>query len=392
MQVDPAKPSDDNSRVSSRPEPDAAPTDWPRSILVQGVGGIGGIVSGRLIQAGYNVLCVCGNQRIADALNAHGMRLKTFSGSTTVSLRRPALVSLPLTGDGSGETFDMIIVATPPAGLEKALQMSARALSPSGRVLCLQNGLPESRATQFIPHNQVLGCVLSWGASMPEPGCYEQTTQGGIQLGYPDRPLDALARSVGKVMEHVAPVRLQEDLQGVRWSKLAVSAAITTLGAVGGQRLGVLLRHRFVRRLAMEVFTEVLEVARQKGIQPAPLNGVFALEQFTVSQADRHARLGSPTLFMKHGFLLALGMKYRRMRSSMLYAMERGRTHGAEYLNGEVVAAGKLVGVNTPVNHALLAMINRIAQGEARPGVETLRSLYESLKPALILSQTQGDK
>lgn len=387
MQVDPVKPSNDNSLPSSDAAADVSPTHWPRSILVQGVGGIGGIVSGRLIQAGYNVLCVCGNQRIADALNAHGVRLKTFSGSSTVLLQRPALVSLPMSGEGDGETFDIIIVATPPAGLEKALQASAHALSQSGRVLCLQNGLPEGRATRFVPQDQVLGCVLSWGASMPEPGCYEQTSEGGIQLGYPHRPIDAQARSVAKVMEHIAPVRLQEDLQGVRWSKLAVSSAITTLGAVGGQRLGVLLRHRFVRRLAMEVFTEVLEVARHKGIHPAPLNGVFALEQFTLSRADRYARLGSPTLFMKHSFLLALGMKYRRMRSSMLYAMERGRTHGAEYLNGEVVAAGQAVGVDTPVNLALLTTVNRIAQGQASPGVETLRDLYESLKPALILSK-----
>lgn len=355
---------------------------WPQSILVQGVGGIGGMISGKLISAGYSVTCLCGNQRIADALNQNGIQMQTFQGSQQVKLPLPALVSLP-SRENCITHYDVIIVATPPAGLEKALEVSAPFLAKDGRVLCIQNGLPEPRALKYIPAHQLMGCVLSWGANMPSPGCYEQTSEGGIQLGYAVGPLDERAQDVARLLGHISPVQLKNELQGIRWSKLAISSAITSLGAIGGKRLGLLLRHRYVRRLAMEVFTEVLAVARKKGIKPAPLNGVFELERFTLSPNDRRATMGSPTLFMKHSLLLALGMKYRRMRSSMLYALERGRAPGAEYLNGEVVEAGKAVGVRTPVNEALLFTVNRIANGELHSGEDTLRHVYDSVRPLI---------
>ena len=56
----------------------------------------------------------------------------------------------------------------------------------------------------------------------------------------------------------------------------------------------------------------------------------------------------------------ALGLRYRRMRSSMAVAIERGRTPEIDYLNGEIVRAGRQAGVPTPLNETVVALMRRV--------------------------------
>lgn len=343
-------------------------------IFVQGVGGIGGVVATRLLAAGYDVLPITGNPAIAQVLNQSGFRLEGLSGSLNVPLRSPAQAQLaPDTAP-----CDLLLLATPPSRLEEALASSARFLAPHGFVVCFQNGLPEDRARRYVAPHRLLGAILSWGANMPRPGEYVETSRGSIQLGRYQGNLDESVKQVAQILRHVAPVTLVENLQGVRWSKLAINAAISTLGAVGGERLGQLLISLTVRRLFLEVVSEVVQVATRQQIQLERVNGTFDLTKLAVTPKERKSRLGTPSLVAKHAMLLAVGLHYRRMRSSMLYALERGRAPGAEYLNGEVVAQGQAVGVEAPINRALLETVQKIAAGEERSGLETLERLYQT--------------
>ena len=111
---------------------------------------------------------------------------------------------------------------------------------------------------------------------------------------------------------------------GARWSKLAINCAISSLGTVGGERLGVLMRHRFVRRLALEIMTETVLVARALGVRLEKVSGTLDLDWIALTDAER-VSAGSPGLVAKHALLLAVGARFRRLRSSMLAAIERGR-------------------------------------------------------------------
>ena len=46
-------------------------------ILIEGVGGVGGIVAARLTAAGYNPVLVTGNAEIAETINKNGISAKT---------------------------------------------------------------------------------------------------------------------------------------------------------------------------------------------------------------------------------------------------------------------------------------------------------------------------
>jgi 2-dehydropantoate 2-reductase len=215
-----------------------------------------------------------------------------------------------------------------------------------------------------------------WGASMTRPGVYERTSAGGFVVGRLDGRDDPRLALVSALLAPIGDVEITHNLLGARWSKLAINCAISSLGAIGGDRLGDLLRHRFVRRLGLEVMSEAVAVARRRGIRLEKVSGTLDLGWVALTPADVSGP-GSPSLLAKHALLLAVGAKYRRLRSSMLLAIERGREPAVDFLNGEVVSAGAALRVPTPINLRVQECIHAIARRERRPSLDLLRRLYD---------------
>jgi 2-dehydropantoate 2-reductase len=208
---------------------------------------------------------------------------------------------------------------------------------------------------------------------MVEPGVMQRTSRGGVTLG------GAGTESIAKLLEPASPVVVTDDLAGVRWSKLAINCVTTTFGAIGGAPLGKLLAHRPIRRLALEVFAEVAAVAQASGVKVQPVGGTLEIDKIAITDAERALTIGSPSLAYKHSVLMAVGFKYRRLRSSMLYAIERGRPPEIDFLNGEIVTRGAALGVPTPVNAALVAQVGAIVRKEARSEIPALRALHDEV-------------
>jgi 2-dehydropantoate 2-reductase len=339
-------------------------------VAVIGCGGIGGVVAANLTRAGVHVTPVVGNEAVARAVREDGLRVVELDGQEwSVPASRPPVLSLD---DGP---YDLAIVATQNPALEPALLAALPRIA--GPIVTCQNGLPERRALS-IAGERVVGCVVGWGASMIAPGVYKRTSRGSLQLGKasaagPD------AHDIARLLEAASPTVVVDDLDGVRWSKLAINCVTTTLGAIGGHPLGKLLSHRHVRRLALEIFAEVLAVSRAEGVKMQPVGGTLEIDKIAITDAERLLSIGSPRLAYKHSILLAVGLKYRRMRSSMLYALERGRPPEIDYLNGEIVGRGAVYGVPTPVNAALVAQVRAIERKQASSSVELLRALHDRI-------------
>jgi 2-dehydropantoate 2-reductase len=267
--------------------------------------------------------------------------------------------------------YDLCILATQPPNVEEAARTAATHLNDDAEVLVLQNGLCEQRVGAIVGDNRVIGAIVAWGASMSEPGRYERTASGGFQIGRLAGGIDDDLRRVAELLEAIGPVTLTENLRGARWSKLALNCAVSSLGTIAGERLGPLVRVRRYRRLALEAMTECVDVAKAEGVKLEKVAGTLDLEWIALSDADKTSR-GSASLTAKHALLLAVGLRYRRMRSSMLAAIERGRTPAIDFLNGEVVVRGKQHDVATPVNERIVAAVWDIASGRAKSSRETL--------------------
>jgi 2-dehydropantoate 2-reductase len=338
--------------------------------LVMGCGGIGGIVAAHLVEAGHDTIAFTTNAKIADATKANGFQLRGDGG--------PRIVAGCATTSPASGPFDFVFLATQPPEVENAARTALPLLAPNGAIVCFQNGLCEERVAKIAGVDKTIGAVVAWGGSMPEPGVYERTASGGFTVGRLDGKSDDRLDALAEALEPIGPVELTNNLAGKRWSKLAINCAITSLGAIGGDRLGALLQHRFVRRLALEIMTEAVRVAQHEGVKLEKVSGTFDLEWMALSDADRIAS-GSSSLVAKHALLMAVGLRYRRMRSSMLGAIERGRTPAVDYLNGEIVDRARHYGIAAPVNATVRELVWQLSRGEATPSMATLRGLSDGL-------------
>lgn len=350
----------------------SAPSSGPR-LLVVGCGGIGGIVAAHLFEQGHDVTALTTNPLIADAINGLGFRIRGDASPGTVrgrAVREIAKGSPP---------FDYILLATQPPQVEEAARDALPYLAPHGAMVCFQNGLCEERVAALAGPERTLGGIVAWGASMVEPGLYDRTSAGGFVLGRLDGAADGRLDELARVLEAVGPTTITSNLAGARWSKLAINCAISSLGTVGGDRLGALLRHRHVRRLTLEIMTEVVAVARALEVRLEKVSGTLDLEWIALTGAER-VSAGSPSLFAKHALLLAVGARYRRLRSSMLAAIERGRPPAVDFLNGEVITRGAALGIPTPINAAIRAQVLEIAAGKTTPSHELIRRFFDQTR------------
>ena len=353
-------------------------------VAVLGCGAVGGVIAACLTRAGNDVTAIVSNPRIETALLTEGFRLSELDGapvSIPVS-RRPVK-----TPREAGGVFDVVVTATPSTALEAALRELMPFLARDAIVVTCQNGLPEGRAVA-VAGDRVIGCVVGWGAAMSAPGIYRRTSSGRLQIGKAT-PACPPPDGVVKLLQAVSPVEVVADLSAVRWSKLAINCVTSPFGAIGGQPLGTLLKYASVRRLALEVFAEVAEVARREGVVMQPVAGTLNISRIAINDRERRARL-APTLILKHALLLAIGFKFRRMRSSMLYALERGRPIEIDYLNGEIVQRGERFGFPTPVNRAIVETVRQIQQRKKSSSPSALRALSRQLYFALVQGQLRG--
>jgi 2-dehydropantoate 2-reductase len=88
------------------------------------------------------------------------------------------------------------------------------------------------------------------------------------------------------------------------------------------------------------------------------------------------------SLATKHALMLAVGARYRRMRSSMLSALERGREPAVDFLNGEIVTRAARHGLAVPVNARARELVWAVSRGERVSSRALLRELWDTTRPA----------
>jgi hypothetical protein len=195
----------------------AEAAEGPARVLVVGVGSIGGVVLGGLLQQDPAVLSevvgLSSNADVRAAVAAGGLRVRSSLGEHG----GPARVVAELPADEP--PFDYVLLATQPPQVEAATREALPWLAPDGRMVVLQNGLCEERVAALLGPERVVGAVVTWGASHPAPGVYARTSAGGFVVGRLSGELDAAARrrrrrTPGIVAKIERPVALG-DLDGI---------------------------------------------------------------------------------------------------------------------------------------------------------------------------------
>ncbi len=340
--------------------------------LIVGLGALGGVVAHALCVAEHDVTVLVRRSDVARIITTSGLR-ELRSG--TVVKPEVASNSLDLTGH-----YDFVVLAMQPTDVEAAIQGLSGVLSNDSQVVCLQNGLCEERVAATIGAERVVGAVVTFGANSHGIGRCEHVPGGGIVFGRIDGSLDPKLTLLVDCLRDLGKVRTSQNLIGIRWSKLIVNCAISTLGTIGGDQLGALLNKAYARELAFEVMGEAVNVARASAIKLERLPGTLPLQWLAARRQDGAGLRAAAKSWAQHTAALGLGAKYRRLRSSMLRAIERGHMPAVDFLNGEIVTRGQRLGVKTPVNERARDLVWEISRGEQVASHATLRSFYDETR------------
>jgi 2-dehydropantoate 2-reductase len=306
-------------------------------MLVIGAGATGGHFGALAASGGADVTFVQRGPHGA-AMRDRGVMVR---GPGLQLAARPRVVARP--EDVRGDRFDVVLVAVKSADLRSVLPAAADCCSPGGAVVIGQNGVDaDSVAAQTVPAAQLVGAVLFISAWVSEPGIVQVNGKGQMILGAMSPQADPVARRLAAELAACGlPAAYTAQLASARWAKLVFNNAWNVLTCLTGLTVGAVARTPELRELAARAMTEVVGVARASGVELCD-----AMVDVCLRQGD----------------------EVGETRTSMLQDRLARRPLEVEALCGAIVKRGRRLGVATPVNDLLYALMLGVDQARVEPG------------------------
>jgi 2-dehydropantoate 2-reductase len=290
-------------------------------IAVMGAGAVGCYYGGRLAQAGHTVTLI-GRPRHVEAIAAAGLRLE--SGGAAVAIPIGATTEPAAVADA-----DLVLFCVKSGDTAETGRAMRRFLAPATAILCLQNGVDNADRLQAVLGRPVIPAAVYVATDMPGAGHVRHHGRGELVIG-PGPASEAIATAFSAA---AIPTAISANVIGVLWGKLIVNCAYNAISAVAGLPYGRLPLVAGVTDVQRDVVAECLAVAAGLGI--------------TVPGDILDTVLSLPPT-MPNQF------------SSTAQDLAQGKPTEIDHLNGYVVQAGARLGIATPVNRALLAMVKLI--------------------------------
>jgi 2-dehydropantoate 2-reductase len=338
-------------------------------IGIIGVGAIGGVVGGMLTKAGRDVTLVDQWPEHVEVMKTKGLRLSGTCGDHQVPVNALHIHELQTVE----QPFDAVFISVKSYDTEWATSLGLRYLTPDGCVVDFQNGMNDERVAAVAGRDRTLGCVITIGAGLVEAGHAMRTDRGsvGFKIGELNGKETDRANRLVEMLNDVAPAKLTTNLMGERWSKLAVNCMANPLAGLSGLGSADVRTRPEPSRIAVHIVAECVKVARKSGHEVEPIYGLDP--QRFVDAAEGQ---GTDALLadMAAGAAFLAGG-----RPSLLQDVLKGRRTEIEYLNGWVAGQGRKVGVPTPVNDAVVALVKSFGVGKLKPDPKNLAPLLKIL-------------
>jgi 2-dehydropantoate 2-reductase len=333
--------------------------------LVVGAGAIGGITAAFLKKNGIDVEIVCKYDDYAEKISHDGLNISGARGEFNVKIPAYAGIS-QIT-----EKKDIIILATKATDVMEVAPTLLPVLSSSGYVISLLNGLCEDDLATVFGRERIIGCVTGWGATMASRGDLIMTSTGDFIIGYPWKNEDRTLTELAKTLSYVVPVRTTDNITGHKYSKLIINSCITSLGAICGLYLGKMLKIRKVRNIFIEIIREAVAVAESINLRIEIFGGKLDFKKF-IEGDNKFSR------FRRHLLIMIIGYKYRKLKSSALQSLERGKPTEVDFLNGYIVKNARLNNINVDVNSVIVNMIHQIENKERKITIDNFNDPFFS--------------
>jgi 2-dehydropantoate 2-reductase len=307
---------------------------WPRVVVI-GAGAVGCYFGGRLVGAGCPVTFLGrpGPQSSTAVLARDGLYFDSPEFQENLRLN-------VATDPSAVREADIVLLCVKTLDTASSTGGIAPYLRGDAIVVSLQNGVENAavirdalRAAGVPALPVVLPSVVYVAAAMPAPGHLKHSGRGDLVIGTGgDASLAPPVERVAQLFTRAGvPCRVAENLDGELWMKLVWNCAGNAVSALGRASYALAGSLEATRQVMTAAAEEVGAVARASGVR-MPDPNVIAIG------LKLAASLGAAT-------------------SSTSQDIERDRPTEIDSLNGFVARRGAELGVATPVNHTLWALV-----------------------------------
>src|SRR3954466_8205091 len=230
---------------------------------------------------------------------------------------------------------ELVLFSVKSSDTEAAGRAMAAYLQPGAAVLTLQNGVDNAERLAATLGRAVIPACVYVAVEMAGAGEVRHHGRGELVIGHagPSEQIAATFRAAG------VSVDISPNVTGALWAKLIVNCAYNALSAIAQRPYGQLVESAGVPEVMRAVTDECLAVARAARVELA---------------GDMHE--------VVPGIARSMPGQY----SSTAQDLARRKPTEIDHLNGFVVRKGEALGVPTPVNRTLLALVKLLERNANR--------------------------
>jgi 2-dehydropantoate 2-reductase len=308
-------------------------------VTVMGAGAVGSYFGGMLARSGARVTLIARPSHV-EAIRRNGLLLDTVTFKETVRLNASSEAS-------AVRDTQFVLFCVKTLDTEGAARAIAPHLSSGAIVISLQNGVDNVARIRSAAGIDALPAVVYVAAALPEPGHVKHSGRGEWIVGEYKGAAPPRAGECSRP-EHVAeictaagiPCRVSSDIEADQWTKMVMNCAGNAVTAIAQTSFAHAARNLDTREVMRMVINESVAVARAAGV------GLPEVD-WTEKGLKNAETLGEAT-------------------SSTAQDIARGKATEIDSLNGYIVRRGKDLGVPTPVNMTLFALIKLIEESSAK--------------------------
>ncbi|UUZ66065.1 2-dehydropantoate 2-reductase [Polaromonas sp. P1-6] len=288
-------------------------------VAVMGAGAVGCYYGGMLARAGHEVVLIARPQHV-EAIARDGLRMETKTFDEHVRLAASTEAS-------AVQSAQLVLFCVKSTDTESAGAQIRPHLAPDALVLCLQNGVDNAdRLRTVLPQHAVAAAVVYVATEMAAPGHVKHHGRGELVI----EPASASEAVAQALIAAGVPTEVSSNVRGALWAKLILNCAYNAVSAITQLPYGKTVQGEGVKDVMRDVVAECLAVAQAEGVQVPG----------DVDAAIRKIAETMPSQF-----------------SSTAQDLARGKRSEIDYLNGLIVRRGEALGINTPANRVLWALV-----------------------------------
>jgi 2-dehydropantoate 2-reductase len=335
-------------------------------LAVLGAGAIGSTIGAYLTRAGCDITLIDLWPAHVEAMQQSGLKVSAQDEEFTVKVKAVHLADVCALRC----QFDAVLLSVKSYDSVWATTFIAPYLTPAGVLVSAQNGINEDLVAPVIGYTRTLGCVVTIGAGLYEPGHVTRTsapTRPSFAVGELNGMMTPRIQELVTVLMPAGPAHATANLWGDRWAKLTVNSMANALAGITGMGSAALRRAPESFPICLQIACEALTVAQTLGVQVEPVGGIPAQRYLEAARGVGREELRAQ--WVEAGQGLGAG------RPSLLQDVLKNRRTEVDYLNGYVVRKGREVGVPTPMNEAIVGLTKRLEAGELKQGPANLQLL-----------------